>query len=144
MNGLIANASITINAPVESVWDALTDLARVKRYMFGSDVATDWKVGSPITWKGEWNGKPYEDKGVILKNEPPRVLEYSHFSPLLGKPDLPENYHVVRIELADEGGTTRVDLVQGNNATEEARAHSEGGWKMMLGALKKEVEEKKK
>lgn len=140
MKGLIAKAEITIDAPAESVWDALTDPVRIKRYMFGSDVATDWQVGSAITWSGEWQGKPYQDKGEILKKEENRILEYSHFSPMMGKPDLPENYHAVRIELEEQDGTTRVTLTQDNNADEAAHAHSEKNWKMFLEGLKQEAE----
>jgi uncharacterized protein YndB with AHSA1/START domain len=141
VNGLIASASIVIDAPIGDVWAALTDAARAKKYMFGSDIATDWQVGSAITWSGVWNGKPYEDKGTIVRNEEGRVLEYTHYSPLTGKPDVPESYHAVRIELAPEGdGATKVVLTQDNNADEASRAHSEGNWRMMLESLKKEVE----
>ncbi|MCC9076094.1 SRPBCC domain-containing protein [Litorilinea aerophila] len=134
---LIARASITINAPVERVWGALVNPEAIKQFMFGTHVVTDWREGSPITWKGEWQGKSYEDKGVILRFEPPRVLQYSHFSPLSGLPDKPENYHTVTIELSNEGNQTHVLLSQDNNATEEAREHSERNWEMMLAALKK-------
>jgi uncharacterized protein YndB with AHSA1/START domain len=138
--GLIAKASISINAPTAKVWNALTNPEVIKQYMFGTTVISDWKEGSPIVWKGEWQGKTYEDKGVILKLKPERLIHYSHFSPLSGKPDLPENYHTVTIELmADEAGTT-VSLSQDNNETEQAREHSEQNWKMMLDSLKKLLE----
>ncbi len=133
---LIARASITINAPAVRVWDALVNPEAIKQYMFGTNVVTDWRVGNPITWKGEWQGKSYEDKGVVLRFEPPRVLQYSHFSPLSGLPDKPENYHTVTIELSGDGNQTRILLSQDNNATEEARKHSEKMRGMMLIALK--------
>lgn len=138
--GLIAKGSIVIEAPVGKVWDALTDPAKVKRYMFGADMITDWRVGSAIVWKGVWEGKPYEDKGTVLKHEEDRLLQYSYYSPMMGRPDAPENYCTVTIELSGDGGRTTVTLVQDNNATEEARAHSEEGWKMMLQGLKREAE----
>jgi hypothetical protein len=90
--------------------------------MFGTEAISDWEEGSPISWRGEWQGKAYEDKGRILRLEPGRVLEYSHFSPLSGLPDRAENYHTVTIALSGEGGPTRVSLSQDNNATEDARA----------------------
>ncbi|MBS1193689.1 MAG: hypothetical protein H6R28_89, partial [Methanomicrobiales archaeon] len=55
--GLIARASVTIRAPVSRVWDALVSPALIKQYMFGTDAVSDWKVGSPITWNGEWQGR---------------------------------------------------------------------------------------
>lgn len=139
-NGFIARASITINAPIAEVWDALVNPDKIKQYMFGTNAVSDWKEGSSIVWKGEWQGKKYEDKGVILKLEPGHRIQYSHFSPLAGQPDLPENYHIVTIELSGKGKQTLVSLMQDNNETEEARKHSEKNWNMMLGDLKKFLE----
>jgi uncharacterized protein YndB with AHSA1/START domain len=138
--GLIAKASITINAPVAKVWDAFINPDKIKQYMFGTHAVSDWKEGSSIVWKGEWEGKKYEDKGVILKLEPSHMIQYSHFSPLTGQPDLPENYHIVTIELSGKGKQTHVSLQQDNNATEEARENSENNWNMMLEGLKKLLE----
>jgi uncharacterized protein YndB with AHSA1/START domain len=140
MKGLVANASITINAPRSKVWKALVTPEPIKQYMFGTTVVSDWKEGSPISWKGEWQGRAYEDKGVILQLRPETRLQYSHFSPLSGLPDRPENYHTVTIELSTDGGGTRVTLAQDNNLTDEAREHSEKNWGMMLATLKKYLE----
>ncbi len=137
---LIVKVSTTVNASIAKVWGALTNPEMIKQYMFGTNVVSDWKVGSPIVWKGEWQGKSYEDKGKILKFEQERVLQYSHFSPLSGKPDAPENYHTVTIELSSDGIQTTVLLSQDNNETEEARGHSERNWSMVLDGLKKLLE----
>lgn len=137
---LIATASIAIQAPASRVWQALVTPTAVKEYMFGTDVVSDWRTGSPIVWKGEWKGKAYEDKGTIVTVEPEHRIQYTHFSPLAGLPDSPENYHTVTIELAAEDGGTRVTLTQDNNPDESARAHSEKNWSMMLAALKKFLE----
>jgi uncharacterized protein YndB with AHSA1/START domain len=137
---LIAVASIDINASNAEVWKALVDPEAIKQYMFGTNVVSDWKKGSPIVWRGEWQGKSYEDKGVILRFSPNHTLQYSHFSPLSGLPDKPENYHTVTVELSDAGMQTHVTLSQDKNATEDERKHSEENWEMMLVALKKFVE----
>ena len=136
----IATASTTINAPADKVWDALVNPAKIKQYMFGTTVTSDFKEGSPITWKGEFKGKAYEDKGEIRHVERPRLLEYTHYSPTSGQTDTPENYHTVTIELAPAGSATRVTLSQDNNPTEDARKHSEENWNQMLTGLKKLVE----
>ena len=66
MSGHVATAQCEIDAPPEKVWRALTDPELIKKYMFGSEVKTDWKPGSPITWTGEFEGRAYEDKGEII------------------------------------------------------------------------------
>jgi len=137
----VAKVSTVIDAPKEQVWEALTDPDAISRYMLGAKVTTDWKEGSPITWEGEWDGRPYQDKGTVREVRPPQILEYTHFSPLVGLPDVPENYHTVRIEVVDVGPATRVTLIQDNNETEETKDHSEGNWKTMLDGLKEVVEE---
>jgi uncharacterized protein YndB with AHSA1/START domain len=139
--GLVAKTSIIINVPIEKVWDALINPDKIKLYFFGAQAMSEWKVGSQIVWKGEWQGKRFEDKGKILKKEANRVLQFSHFSPLTGDPDLPENYHTVTIELSNnDTGQTTINLSQDNNSTEEAREHSEKNWNTMLKSLKKMLE----
>ena len=139
-NQLLATASILTTASREKVWDALINPDAIKQYMFGTTVTTGWREGKPITWKGEWEGKPYEDKGIVLLVEPEYSLHYTHYSPMEGLPDVPENYHTVKIDLTSEDKLTRITLTQDNNATEEAKAHSEKNWNMMLEGLKKYVE----
>src|SRR4030095_4215626 len=139
----IAKAETTINTSADNVWHALTDPELIKKYMFGTTVVSDWKEGSKITWKGEWEGKAYEDKGKILRFEPKKSLQYSHFSPLSGLHDNPENYHIVTIDLEEKDKQTTVTLSQDNNADEKTKDHSEKNWKMMLNSLKKLLEEPK-
>ena len=136
----IAMAEATINAPIDKVWHALTDAATIKQYFFGSDVKSEWKVGSPITWSGVWEGKPYEDKGTILKVDAPRYLEYDHYSPLTGEPDVPENYHTLTFTLTEKGSGTHLVLTQDNNKSAEERDHSQKMWEGMLDGMKKVVE----
>jgi uncharacterized protein YndB with AHSA1/START domain len=137
---IISRASALIAAPVAKVWDAFVTPAQIKQYMFGTNVTSSWKPGTPIQWQGEWQGRAYVDKGTILDFQPPRLLRYTHFSPLMGLPDAPENYHTVTIRLSEDGSKTRVSLEQDNNPTEDARQHNEQGWKMMLDGLKKLLE----
>ncbi len=138
---MVAKVSVRINAPKERVWQALVDPALIRHYMFGTEVTSDWQAGSPIVWKGEWQGKPYEDRGRILQIQAGKLVQYSHYSPLSGMPDRPESYHVVTVELTDDGDHTHVTLTQDNNSNEDERAHSEGNWETMLLGLKKLVEQ---
>jgi uncharacterized protein YndB with AHSA1/START domain len=140
---LIASATITINAPGARVWDALVNPEAIRQYFFGTNVVTDWQEWSAIIWKGEWQGKTYEDKGMVLENRTGQKIRYSHFSPLSGLPDKPENYHIVTIELSVEGNQTHVSLSQDNNPTEEARAHTVKNWEMVLNGLKRHIEQRR-
>ncbi|MEI9918925.1 MAG: SRPBCC domain-containing protein [Bacteroidota bacterium] len=137
---IIARVSTTIDASADEVWEALVNPEIIKQYMFGTEVVSDFNIGSPITWKGEWEGKRYEDKGEIREYQKDRLLQYTHYSPLTGEKDLPENYHIVTIILVEIGGETNVTLTQDNNPTDKSREHSEKNWKMMLEGLKKTVE----
>ena len=133
----VAEKQITVDASIDAVWQALTDPEKVKEYMHGTNMETDWKVGSPIAWKGEWKGKSYEDKGMVQAFEPKRLLEVTHWSPMGGSEDKPENYHTVTYELAEHNGKTVLTLHQDNNASqEEADKMAENNWGPVLEGLK--------
>jgi uncharacterized protein YndB with AHSA1/START domain len=136
----VATSSTVIDAPASRVWDVITDPGAVKEFMFGADLVTDWTLGGPIVWRGEWEGKAYEDKGYILEVEPGQRLVHTHFSPLGGEDDKPENYHTLTWTLEDQGGATKLTLSQDNNATEEAAAHAQGMWDMLVADVKKIAE----
>jgi uncharacterized protein YndB with AHSA1/START domain len=140
MTGKVATAETDIRAPRSKVWRALTDPEQIRKYMFGSMVETDWKPGSRITWKGEYEGKKYQDKGEILEVEPEHRLKLTHFSPMSGDEDAPENYHTLVYELEESDGKTHVSLSQDNNKSEEAAEHSRANWDKMLSGLKEVVE----
>ena len=135
-----AKATSTINAPVSKVWQALINPEIIKQYLFNTEVISDWKVGSPILYRGEWEGKAFEDKGKILEIEPEKTLKSTHWSPLSGVPDSPENYHTVTYTLADRGDSTEVTITQDNNASDEEKLHSEKNWQTVLKGMKNLLE----
>ena len=133
---------ITIHASRESVWQALVDPQKVKQYMHGTNMETDWSVGSPITWKGEWKGNAYEDKGTVLDVKPQTLLKMTHWSPMGGSEDRPENYHTVTYELAEHGKETILTLEQDNNPSQEAaNTMAEQNWGPVLDGLKATAEQ---
>ena len=132
----VARASIEINAKAVKVWKALTDPNLIKHYLFGTEAASDWKVGSAITYKGVWQGKAYEDKGTILEIVPNKLLKSTYWSGMSGLEDKPENYNTVTYELSETRGRTTVTVSQDNNPTRESADHSQGNWAIVLKGMK--------
>lgn len=132
----IAIATATIHASTDDVWRALTDPGLIKEYLFGSEVTSEWKVGSTITYSGVYEGTEYQDHGRILDFRPGELMRSTHFSPLGGKQDIPENYHTLTWTLEAVGDETRVTLTQDNNESEDAARHSEQNWATVLNGLK--------
>ncbi|HEX7595870.1 MAG TPA: SRPBCC family protein [Gemmatimonadaceae bacterium] len=135
----------TVNAPPAAVWKALTNASSLKQFFFGSDIVTDWRIGSPIRFRGNWKGKPYEDKGTIQSFDVDRRLVFTHWSPLSKLEDKPENYHIVSFDLRPTNGSTEVVLTQINQndnepLTPENRKEYARNWAMVLDGLKKNVE----
>ena len=140
-----AQVSRTLHAPVDEIWRVLTNARQVGSLFMGSTVETDFHVGSPITFKGEFKGRPYEDKGEILSVDECRRLSFSHYSGMSGAPDMPESYHVVTFDLKPDSDGTRVTLTQSNltgGVRQSDIAHKadyEKTWSAVLDGLDKAV-----
>jgi uncharacterized protein YndB with AHSA1/START domain len=145
---LIVTNDITINASAAKVWDALTQPEWTKQYMFGCVPVTDWKPGSPLLWKGVFNGAEIVAvKGQVVSLEPGRSLVYTVIDPNNPAiPDLPENYLLVTCRLAEKDGITHLSVSQGDYSKvadgENRYKHTVdgGGWSPILDAIKQLVE----
>ncbi|MEP7168072.1 MAG: SRPBCC domain-containing protein [Bacteroidota bacterium] len=146
---LIVKNSITINAPLSKVWDALVNPEQTKKYMFGCETVSDWKPGSPLLWRGSYEGKEMVFvKGNIVKIEPEKLLAYTTIDPNSTIADIPENYLTVTYNLEAQNGQTILTVTQGNYATvadgdkryKEAFNNGEG-WNPILVEIKKLLEE---
>ena len=137
---LKVSKSIEINSNAEEVWDALTNPEKIKIYLFGTETITDWKIGSPIVFQGEYDGHEYKDKGNVLENIGNETLKYDYWSGFSGLEDIPENYSVVTYEFEDLNGATHLMLTQVGFANIESRDHSESAWEMVLDGIKEIVE----
>ncbi|MGV3714254.1 SRPBCC family protein [Pseudolysinimonas sp.] len=127
----IARAEADIAAPIGEVWAALTDTERLGEIMFGSTVETDWTIGSPIVYRGEWEGKAFEDRGIVVELTEPTTIRLTHEVP--GS----DETHEVRYELRELGPATHVTLTQDGNPSAEAAEHAAANWQAMLEALQR-------
>ena len=138
---LRVSKSIEINSIVEEVWDALTNPEKIRAYLFGTETITNWKVGSPIVFQGEYEGHKYKDKGNVLENKPNELLKYDYWSGFSGLEDKPENYSIVTYEI-EKSANNRVIFrwTQEGFANEQGQQHSENGLYGMLEQIKKLAE----
>ena len=128
----LAEVTTVIHEPVDRVWQALVDPKLISQYMMGAEVITDWEEGSTIRWKGEWQGKPYEDRGHLLIVREPDLLKYTHVSSAA-----PDKAHTITVELIEVAGVTHLHLTQDNNVSQEACIAAEKNWRAILDGLKK-------
>lgn len=148
MKQLIVKSNIKINASASKVWDVLTNPAETKKYMFGCETVSDWKVGSSLLWKGTYDGKEMVFvKGTIKDIQQGKFLAYTTIDPNSTVEDIPENYVTVTYSLSEENGTTTLAVTQGDFATvaDGERRYKETynngeGWNPILVAIKKMVE----
>src|SRR5438105_10185846 len=135
----VAHASLTIDAPRATVWDALVNPETIKAYMPVTEVISEWREDSPIVWKSEFQGKRFELRGTVLRLDPERLLEYDPSRPIFrssAAPQPPERYQRVTIELSGDGAHTDVSVTEQNNTTQKEFEHSEGSWRMVLNGMK--------
>ena len=137
---MISETTITFKAPLAEVWKGLTDPAIVKQYFFGTNLSSDWKVGSPIKFTGEWEGKVYEDGGIILDIYAPRFLKYSYWSSMSDTENKPENYCNITYELDECCDITTLAITQDGIKNQDAADHSKSNWTSVFDGLKKIIE----
>jgi uncharacterized protein YndB with AHSA1/START domain len=149
MTALEVKNRIAINAPITKVWDALVNPEQTKKYMFGCETVSDWKKGSALLWRMEYEGKELVAvKGTIVDIQPEKFLAYTTIDP--NNPemaDIPENYLTVTYNLQEENGQTVLTVTQGdyNTVADGAKRYKETynngeGWNPILVEIKKLLE----
>lgn len=134
---LSVSGSVVINADPAKVWDALTNPAKIKEYLFGTETVTDWKVGSEIIFQGEYQGQKYRDKGIIKEFTHEEKISYSYWSGFTGLEDKPENYSLVTYKLEKiNGNATNLTWTQKGFADEKGYEHSKNGVNEILQQIK--------
>ena len=137
---LLATTSISIHATPAEVWQALTNPTIIKQYMYGTETTTNWELGSPITFTGEYQGRPYIDKGVILDINPERVLSYSYWSSLSGTDDFEDNYAHIAYHISAFDEESILVITQDNLEDDEEVIKAEENWMNVSKEIKRIVE----
>lgn len=140
-NDVVVKKTIKINVNASKVWNALTNPKIIKKYLFGTKVITDWKVGSEISFQGKWEGGKFKDRGTIEKFEIEKVFQYTYWSMFSGLEDKKENYSLIIFELSENGKTTKLTVSQKGFADKTSQEHSEKGWSVVLQKIKELLEE---
>lgn len=141
-SNISGEVSILISASKQAVWNALTDPAIIKQYLFGTNTITTWEPGTQVIFEGEWQGKKYQDKGTVLVNEPGKMLQYNYWSSMSGIGDEAENYMIVTYLLDGVDDNVTLTLRQENIPDEKTKNHSMDNWKQVLASIKKILERK--
>lgn len=148
-NKLVVKSEITINAPLQKVWDVLTKPEQTKKYMYGCETVSDWKAGSELLWRGSYEGKEMVFvKGKVIEIKPPSLLKYTVTDPNASYPDIPANYLNVIYELSAQGNQTKLVVIQDGfeGAAEGEKRYKDTynngeGWNPILVQIKKIAEE---
>jgi uncharacterized protein YndB with AHSA1/START domain len=141
MTDITTTHSIDIDAPATRVWHALTTPDEIERWFFGVRTESDWREGGALVHRGELQGKPYEDKGEIVRIEPPTLLVHTHWSDVSGLPDDPQHYQRVTWSLEEHDGRTTLTVGEDNLPSDDAKRMSDQSWPQALGNLKRLVED---
>jgi uncharacterized protein YndB with AHSA1/START domain len=133
------NQTITIDAPLATVWALLTTPALMTQWMAEPEMAleiiTDWTLGSPIVMQG-FHHIHFENKGTILHCEPLTALQYNYLSSISRLPDTPENYTIVSFQLTPAGAQTVLSVLLENFPTEAILKHVDFYWRTAVVLLK--------
>jgi uncharacterized protein YndB with AHSA1/START domain len=132
------HASRVLPAPRARVWEALVDPEQVARWWGPAGFTTsvlelDARVGGGYRFHMRPpEGEPFHLAGEFLAVEPAERLSYAfRWEP----PDPDDQETVVTLTLAEEGDSTRVELVQGPFRTGARRELHEAGWSDTLDRL---------
>ncbi len=125
---------IFIQATPERLWHALTSSEMTRQYYFGSDVVSDWQVGSPYHYPNPAGGNFVE--GEIVECEPPHKLVMT-FRPVFQYPDgdVPETRVTWLID--PDGTACKLTLThEGLSMTDANTAGLIEGWSRITSGLK--------
>lgn len=129
-------STIRIHASAERVWETVTRPELVKLWQYGSDLLTNWEIGSDIRFRTAWEDKVFEQWGKVLVFRPNELVSYSLFAPRPGLEDKPENHFVMSYVLTNDNGYTKLEIIQEDNRPHAVQEEPQGEENPILKALK--------
>ena len=134
---LQSSHSIEIKTSPAKVWKVLTDPDKIALYLYGTKTKTDWRIGSPISFSGEYDGTTYSDKGIVMANVQDKLLAYDYWTQFSGLEDIPENYCEVSYHIQDNlNGSVKFTWQQIGFKDEDSLSHSNSGLPSLLEQIK--------
>jgi uncharacterized protein YndB with AHSA1/START domain len=133
-------STIVLDAPIQKVWNALTQPTLVKQWQYGSDLITDWIVGNEIRFRNEWEGQVFEQWGTVLEVIPNQKIKYSLFFPRPELEDKPENYFIMSYILTEENQKVKLEILQEDNRPGAIQEEPQGEENPILQGLKALIE----
>lgn len=132
---------ISIAAPIERVWAALTEEKHVKEWFGDSAAEIDLRPGGAILFGWTEHGNHLGRVEVV---EPPHRFSYRWARPAGTEPE-PGNSTLVEFTLSEQGGGTLLRVVESGFTTlneDQAKAVAENtqGWHAELDELREYVE----
>lgn len=131
---------LTIKAPKEKIWDALTNPEKVKAWQYGSELTTNWKAGNEIRFKSEWEGQIFEQWGTVLEFKLNEKLKYNLFAPRPDLEDKPDNYFEMEYRLTEKENGTELLIIQEDNRPGAKQEPEQGEENPVLKVLKELIE----
>lgn len=139
MTSQVIDEEICISAPINAVWDALTNADITEKYWGGTRIESEWKKGSTIYYRRDGE---IMDEHELLEIVPHRLIEHT-FKPMFGEfKDEPSS--LVSIILTEEGSATRIKVLHRNfPPLSKVYTACSDGWPEILKSLKVLLESEK-
>jgi len=138
---LSLSTAVEINAPIERVWEVLTNPELIKIYLHGTKAETDWQEGNPVKFSGKYEKFKNTDHGIIQENKHLEKISYTYWTGFSGLEDKPENYCLVTYSFnALENDRTEFIWTQEGYVDEAAVAKNAEGMGAFLDHIKQVAE----
>lgn len=118
MRKLFVDKTIEISAPNSKVWDTLTKREYTdqwaKEFSSGGPqfhIESDWKLGSPVLWKGQDDTVIVE--GNVINLEPNKRLHFTVFDVRSTRAPVGDRDGIT-YQLSEENGMTTLRILQGD------------------------------